>query len=169
MRFLTCISCLVSTGRTKIVSSTYWIIGNYGLVVEQIGGWMSWCWCDSWKIDCSRYVARTNRRGRERITLSDPLLQWKTFPGIPFKRTAEVPELKIMSTHISHLSKSSSFEKFHNNIVLNHVKQFFEVQLEHHNWIFRLVTLVQIFKSPSKTGLYCSILEETILIRMYQA
>ena len=62
--------------------------------------------------------------------------------------------------------KSHLFHNLKHSPVLNCIKGFSEVKLEKHDFFLGGLTLMYILKGPSKTVLYSSTLNETILITM---
>ena len=53
--------------------------------------------------DCNKSAARTNSKGERGSPYLTPLLQWKTLPDTPLRRTEEVPELRIAFTQLIRL------------------------------------------------------------------
>ena len=87
-------------------------------------------------------------------------------PGTPLRRMEEEPELRISLVQPIHLLKNPCAEEL---LELPHAPQcqsFGKVQLQNKNRPLRLLALMNIFKSPSKTVLDGSGFEKPILIQM---
>ena len=86
------------------VSSAYCRIGKSWSFLRGIGSLKSPSNQAAFRRVWRKSAANTNKRGERRSPCLTPLMQWKTLPGTPFRRTAEVPVLKICCIHCSHFS-----------------------------------------------------------------
>lgn len=77
------------------VSSAYYNIGKSEECWRGIGRFSRPCLFAMLVIDYKRSATNTNNRGDRGSPCLTLLLQWKTFPRVPFKSTEEVPVLKI--------------------------------------------------------------------------
>lgn len=96
-------NCLASASIINHVSSAYWTIGKNSLKSLD-KGWFKTPASQALLITVyKRSAAKTNNKGDSGSPCLTPLLHEKDFPGTPFKRTEEVPDLSMTLTHSIHL------------------------------------------------------------------
>lgn len=93
---------LASPGRTSRVSSAYWTMGKSPWKESLIGCFKT-PFCQALLTTVwSRSAASTNRRGESGSPCLTPLLQIKVLPGIPLRRTEEVPDSRRLLIQLIH-------------------------------------------------------------------
>jgi hypothetical protein len=98
------ISCLAQPSIIIKVSLAYYIIGKSVEQTKGIGRFKR-CWSLALlRSVCNKSAASTNKRGERGSPCLTPLLQWKVFPGTPFRRMVEIPELKIEDIHCNQVA-----------------------------------------------------------------
>ena len=108
-----------------IVSSAYWIIGKSLEAEHGIGRLkIPWEWA-LFTIYWSNSAAMTNRRGDKGSPCLTPLLHWNSFPGVPFKRIAEVPVSKILLTQLHQVDVKPRWCSMHKMVLCSIVSKAF--------------------------------------------
>jgi hypothetical protein len=86
--------------------------------------------------DCKRSDPNKYSKGDKGSPCQTPLLQTNCLPGIPFRRIAEVPELKISLIHPSQTLLKPMLHHLQNDFMLNSIKSLGKIKLENNDWPF---------------------------------